>query len=53
MDWETAEGRFRRAIELEPNYASAHHWYAEYLGYEGRFDEAFAEMALPGSWIRV
>ena len=46
LDWKTAEGRFRRAIELEPNYATAHHWYAEYLGYEARFDEAFAEIAL-------
>jgi len=46
LDWKTAEDRFRRAIELEPNYATAHHWYAEYLGYEGRFDEAFAEIAL-------
>lgn len=36
LDWKTAEDRFRRAIELEPNYATAHHWYAEYLGYEGR-----------------
>jgi TolB-like protein/DNA-binding winged helix-turn-helix (wHTH) protein/Tfp pilus assembly protein PilF len=46
LDWKTAEGRFRRAIELDPNYATAHHWYGEYLGYEERFDEAFAEFAL-------
>jgi len=46
LDWKTAEARFRRAIELEPNYATAHHWYAEYLGYLGRFDEAFAEINL-------
>lgn len=56
LDWKTAEARFRRAIELEPNYATAHHWYAEYLGYEGRFDEAFREIALarkldPNSFI--
>jgi TolB-like protein/DNA-binding winged helix-turn-helix (wHTH) protein len=30
-DWQTAETEFRRAIELNPNYATAHHWYAEYL----------------------
>jgi len=42
-DWQTAEKEFRRAIELDPNYATAHHWYAEYLGNQGRFDEAFAE----------
>jgi tetratricopeptide (TPR) repeat protein len=46
LDWKTAGDRFRRAIALEPNYATAHHWYAEYLGYQGRFDEAFAEMTL-------
>ena len=44
-DWQTAEKEFRRAIELDPNYATAHHWYAEYLSFEGRFDEAFAEIS--------
>jgi TolB-like protein/DNA-binding winged helix-turn-helix (wHTH) protein/lipoprotein NlpI len=43
-DWPTAEKEFRRAIELDPNYATGHHWYAEHLAFEGRFDEAFAEM---------
>jgi TolB-like protein/DNA-binding winged helix-turn-helix (wHTH) protein/Tfp pilus assembly protein PilF len=42
-DWKTAEKEYRRAIELNPNYATAHHWYAEFLSWEGRFDEAFAE----------
>jgi TolB-like protein/DNA-binding winged helix-turn-helix (wHTH) protein/lipoprotein NlpI len=42
-DWETAEKEFRRAIELDPNYATAHQWYAEFLAFEGRFDEALAE----------
>jgi TolB-like protein/DNA-binding winged helix-turn-helix (wHTH) protein/Tfp pilus assembly protein PilF len=42
-DWQTAEREFRRAIELNPNYATAHHWYAEYLSFQGRFDEAFRE----------
>jgi TolB-like protein/DNA-binding winged helix-turn-helix (wHTH) protein/Tfp pilus assembly protein PilF len=42
-DWQTAEKEYRRAIQLNPNYATAHHWYAEYLAYQGRFDEAFAE----------
>ena len=31
---------FQRAIELNPNYATAHHWYGEELQNEGRFDEA-------------
>ncbi len=42
-DWLTAEKEFRRAIELNPNYATAHHWYAEHLMWRGRFDEALQE----------
>ena len=42
-DWQTAEKEFKRAIELNPNYATAHHWYAEHLGFRGRFEEAFKE----------
>ena len=43
-DWQTAEKEYRRAIQLDPNYATAHHWYGEYLGLQGRFDEAFHEL---------
>ncbi|MBA4122955.1 MAG: protein kinase [Acidobacteria bacterium] len=39
-----AEKEFKRAIELNPNYASAHQWYAEHLMSIGKFDEAIAEM---------
>jgi Tfp pilus assembly protein PilF len=42
-DWTTAETEFRRAIELNPNYATAHHWYAEHLMWRGRFEEALRE----------
>jgi TolB-like protein/DNA-binding winged helix-turn-helix (wHTH) protein/Flp pilus assembly protein TadD len=42
-DWQTAEKEFRRAMELNPNYATAHHWYAEHLMWRGRFDEALQE----------
>jgi TolB-like protein/DNA-binding winged helix-turn-helix (wHTH) protein/Tfp pilus assembly protein PilF len=42
-DWQTAEKEYRRAIQLNPGYATAHHWYAECLAFEGRFDEALAE----------
>jgi len=42
-DWQTSEKEFRRAIELNPNYATAHHWYAEHLMWLGRFDEALGE----------
>jgi len=42
-DWQTSEKEYRRAIELNPNYATAHHWYAEHLMWLGRFDEALSE----------
>ena len=43
-DWKTAEKEYRKAIELDPNYATAHHWYAEYLAVMGRFEEAEVEI---------
>jgi TolB-like protein/DNA-binding winged helix-turn-helix (wHTH) protein/Flp pilus assembly protein TadD len=43
-DWKVAEAEYRRAIELDPNNAAAHHWYAEFLSYHARFNEAFAEI---------
>lgn len=39
-----AEKEFRRAIELNPNYATAHQWYAEELAVVGRGDRAVAEI---------
>jgi tetratricopeptide (TPR) repeat protein len=42
-DWQTAEKEFRSAIQLDPDYATGHQWYAECLAFLGRFDEAFAE----------
>lgn len=42
-DWEGAEKEFRRAIELNPNYATAHAWYGQMLGSEDRQEEALAE----------
>jgi TolB-like protein/predicted Zn-dependent protease len=42
-DWQTSEKEFRRAIELNPNDATAHHWYAEHLMWRGRFEEAFEQ----------
>ena len=35
LDWQTAEKEYRRAIILNPNYSTAHHWYAENLGGAG------------------
>jgi len=44
MNFTESEKEFRRAIELNPNYATAHHWYGNsLLASLGRFDEAIAE----------
>lgn len=43
-DWPGAESEYRRAIELNPNYETAHQWYAEYLSGQGRHEEAVAEI---------
>jgi TolB-like protein/DNA-binding winged helix-turn-helix (wHTH) protein/Tfp pilus assembly protein PilF len=42
-DWTRSEQEFRRAIALNPNYATAHQWYSYYLSAMGRFPEAVAE----------
>jgi TolB-like protein/DNA-binding winged helix-turn-helix (wHTH) protein len=42
-DWAKAEHEFRRGIDLNTNYASGHHWYAEFLSLVGRHDEAIVE----------
>jgi Tfp pilus assembly protein PilF len=39
-DWEAAEREWRRALELNPNNASAHAYYAHFLAILGRLDEA-------------
>ena len=41
--WEEAAKEFRRAIELDPQYAPAHQWYAFMLASQERFDEALIE----------
>ena len=43
-DWNGAEKKFRRAIELNPNYATAHHFYSIYLMASARHSEALAEI---------
>ncbi len=42
-DWESADKAFKRAIELSPNYPTAHQWYSEFLTSQQRFKEAMAE----------
>jgi TolB-like protein/DNA-binding winged helix-turn-helix (wHTH) protein/Flp pilus assembly protein TadD len=46
FDWDldSAGKEFRRAIDLNPGYATAHHWYAWHLALLHRYDEALAEM---------
>lgn len=58
-DFAASEREFKRAIELNPNYATAHQWYGEMLVTAGRFDNASAEfrraleiepLSLPINW---
>ncbi len=43
-NWVGAEREFRRALELNPNYATGHQWYSEFLRAMGRHDAATREM---------
>jgi tetratricopeptide (TPR) repeat protein len=43
-NWPAAEADFRKALEINSNSASAHHWYALHLGEIGRFAEAMREI---------
>jgi tetratricopeptide (TPR) repeat protein len=46
LDWDfpDAEKEFKRALDLDPNDAQAHQWYAEFLSLMGRHSEARAEI---------
>lgn len=43
-NWTLAEKEYRRAVELNPNYATAHHWYALYLIGVGKTEQALEEI---------
>ena len=43
-EWDGLDAEFRRALELNPGYAFAHYWYAEYLMAIGRADDAVASV---------
>jgi TolB-like protein len=43
FDFAAAKKEFERAIELNPNYATAHQWYGHYFGYSGQFDQCLEE----------
>jgi serine/threonine-protein kinase len=42
-DWEAAEREYRRAIALDPRYATAHHWYGGFLSAMGRHADALRQ----------
>ncbi|MGA8554428.1 MAG: winged helix-turn-helix domain-containing protein [Candidatus Acidiferrales bacterium] len=48
FDWDldSAGKEFQRSIELNPGYATAHHWYAWHLSLLGRYDEALVQMRI-------
>jgi eukaryotic-like serine/threonine-protein kinase len=43
-NWDAGERGFKRAIDLNPNYPTAHQWYATYLSAMARHEEAIAEI---------
>jgi serine/threonine-protein kinase len=42
-DWLGADREYKRALELNPNYATAHHWYSIHLNTRGKHQQAVAE----------
>ena len=44
FDWPTADRDFQRAIAADPTYATAHHWYGDFLAGRGRLEESLTEM---------
>ena len=44
-DFSAAEREFRKALDVDPNYANAHHWYGLYLASRGRFGEGRTELS--------
>ncbi|MDQ3681945.1 MAG: hypothetical protein M3352_02585 [Bacteroidota bacterium] len=52
-DWKNSEKEFKLGIELSPNYATGHHWYAEWLLFMGKTEEAFKQISLAVELDRV
>ena len=44
LDRSAGEKEFKRVLELNPSYATGHHWYAIYLTAMGRHDESLAQI---------
>lgn len=45
-DFEDARANFKRAIDIDPDYATAHQWYGELLATEGELDAALDQLRL-------
>ncbi|ULQ54570.1 adenylate/guanylate cyclase domain-containing protein [Flavihumibacter fluvii] len=45
-DWIGAGKEYKLGFDLNPNYATGHHWYSEWLMYTGRFEESLREISL-------
>jgi adenylate cyclase len=43
-DWKGAEEEFREAMAINPSYAPAHHYFADFLKAMGRFEEALSQI---------
>lgn len=43
--WAQSDAEFKRALQIDPNLADAHHWVAYLLIFQGRRDEAVAEIS--------
>ena len=44
-DWAGAEASYKKAIQLNPNYATGHHWYGELLYHTGRAELGFDHLS--------
>ncbi|HWO35840.1 MAG TPA: winged helix-turn-helix domain-containing protein [Candidatus Acidoferrum sp.] len=42
--WQAADEEFKKALQLDPNYSTAHHWYAQFLASRGRSVESLAQI---------
>jgi serine/threonine protein kinase/Tfp pilus assembly protein PilF len=43
-EWDAAEREFQRALDLNPNFANAHHWYGLFLSWQARHSEAIPHL---------
>jgi serine/threonine-protein kinase len=46
LEWNRADEEFKAALDLNPGYSTAHHWYALYLAAQGRSDESLKQIGV-------